>query len=203
MSDPTTPAPSAASTLSTTPGELSEETKKTRADFYMKLSDRAWDRLKSKRGFEWRVAFGIWSAFAAGTGFVLTSTSVSVGWPAFLGGFLLSALILWYFLRSWLPYMKKTFDEDWQRAVGWEKDAIELLGLNNPTPANRTQYISHDLHSAQWMQFWISFLFACLFIGALGMRLGEDASNNRPASIRVEGGSLDIDSTAVKLRLGK
>lgn len=182
--------------------QKADEFKKTQADFYMKLADRAWDRLKSKRNFEWRVAFGIWSAFAAGAGFVLTS-AITVSAVALVIGGLLAVATVGFFWRFWLPYMNKTIDEDWLRTTQWENDAIQLLQLHQHLIPNRDQYMWGRLHRAQWMQLIISLLFAILFVGALGMKWAAGPSTSHPSTVSVEGGSLDIDSATIKLHLGK
>jgi hypothetical protein len=201
MSDPISSTPN--SSLTGTPdGGETETFKKTQAEFYMKLGDRAWDRLKSKRNFEWRVAFGIWSAFAAGAGFVLTST-IAVGLLSLVIGSLLATGMVWFFWWFWLPYMNQTIGEDWTRVIAWENEAIQLLQLKDPLPPNRKQYMRLGLHKAQWMQFVVSALFALLFIGALSMKWAAGTSTSHPSTVSVEGGSLDIDSTTLKLHLGK
>ena len=204
MTDPTTPDPNA-HPAARDPAAQDDRATKTRAEFCLKLADRAWDRNKYNKTVDWRAAFGIWSAFAAGAGFVLTAASVPVNvWPAILGT-VFALLALGLFGGLWLPYSRHSTHDETKRAIEWEEETIRLLELKpDPVRANPDAHVCCGLHKAQWMQLAVSVLFALLFIGALWMRWAASvSSDNHPSTVTVDNGSLDIDSPSTKLHLGK
>lgn len=183
-----------------------DEDKKLQAEYCLKLADRASNRIQSRRTVEWQVALGLWTAFGAGAGFVLTSKSwVSGIWPAILGT-LLAVIVIMVFYWSWLGYMRTVTEQDQKRSVIWEAEVITLLKLppDPSAPADAKQFVWKGLHKAQWMQLVVAILFALLFVGALWIRCGSSATTeNQPSRIVVEGGSLEMVSPSEKLKLGK
>jgi hypothetical protein len=177
---------------------------KTQAEYCLKLAERAASRIQARRTVEWQVALGLWSAFGAGAGIVLTSTHATLnGWMVGIG-IALAAFAVILYASLLLRYVKLVNDDDRNRSIEWEQEAIKLLQLPNIRPPVSERFIWKWFHMAQWMQLGITVLFALLFTGALLIRCTHNSTQgSQPSRMTVEGGMLDVDTPAVKLKLGK
>jgi hypothetical protein len=179
------------------PPELSNDDK-TKAEYCLKLAERASGRIHHRRTIEWQVAIGIWTAFGAVTGFIITSSTWTTPLTAALLGTFLAVLVIGFYWIFWLrKYMRHVTAADQQRAVNWESEAITLLGISKPEPPPRDQYVWRGLHIGQWTQLVVAALFALLFIGALWSKMGS-ALGGKPSRMTIEGGSLEVDSMKFK-----
>ncbi len=145
-----------------------DDANKLKAEYCHKLAERASNRIQARRTVEWQVAVGIWSAFGAGAGFVLTSSSWKPGCLMAVLGSVLAVIVLVIFRFVWLGYMRRVTDQDQKRSVRWEGEIIKLLDLpEDPSSSDPAQFVWWGLHRAQWMQLVVALLFVLLFVGAL------------------------------------
>src|SRR2546427_728943 len=111
---------------------------KDRLDAILKLADASWLSMDRRREFEWKVSFGLWTALAAFSGFMLRKEISLTDRPQYiwgLGSLLSLIFILYVFL--WLAGLSVRHKKDRRRAEEYWMMADEALQITDSPASQR------------------------------------------------------------------
>ncbi len=141
-------------------------TDKEKADIFEKLAGAAWEQFKNRRSYEWKMAFGVWTAYGAATG-LLFRLDQSLPWWAALAATGIGAYPVYLFREVWMRYIKGAHGEDAGVQEFWEKELADLVGR---TPPQRRQ-LTEPWHEAHVLQRGVTLAFFLLFVLGLWTRV--------------------------------
>ncbi len=161
------------------------------------LSKAARDRFNVRNQTEWKICFGLWTAFGVAAGFVVNSSSWKPNWEVFNGTVAIVLLIVVVF-GVW-TFKRREFDEtDSRTAYFWESAIEEKIEITLPTELHPGKKDNKWLRSGEvpvgtatgeeplkpkpkydywhpgfWGEITITLLFGFLVIGAVAHMAGQ------------------------------
>jgi len=183
-----------------------------RLEMIWNLSKAARDRFNVRNQTEWKICFGLWTAFGVAAGFVVNSSSWRPGWLVFAGTVAIVFLIYVVF-GAW-TFKRRQFDEtDSQTAYFWESAIEEKIGTPlhkelRPGKAdnnwlrfgeNSNDNPKYDWwHPGLWGEIIITAIFGILVIGAVASVAGQPNEGKTTVNIDTKNSNTeDIEKTKV------
>ena len=118
-------------------------TKKDRVDALLRLGDSCWKQMDTRRAYEWKVSFGLWTVLAVIAGFLMRGELRPELWERVVYGFILAAIVSIY-IFSWSralqvrnAHNRQSANHFWGLAaseIGLEKQSIDHFRVT-PRPA--------------------------------------------------------------------
>ena len=101
------------------------------AERLLQAADIAWNTLNQRRGYDWKLSFGVWTALAVLTGFAMRGQSrVTAPFPL---AFCVLLGLIWI-LHVWFAvYVKLANNIDQKQALCYQSHANKLLAINFKT----------------------------------------------------------------------
>ena len=106
-----------------------DEKEKRRFDAVMQLHNSSWKRVTERRHYEWRIAFTLWTAFAAFIAIVVTR-ALQIPTGHLFWGVIALGLVLCIIHGFWLKGLGKAIDTDREMAVHYVKILRNLSNSN-------------------------------------------------------------------------
>ncbi|HEX8201099.1 MAG TPA: hypothetical protein VF590_11470 [Isosphaeraceae bacterium] len=165
---------------------------KEKAEFFDRLAKAARHRFDSRRTIEWQICFGIWTAFAVGSGLVVSSSDWKPG-PVESFGATAVVLVLVIVFTLWAAKRHENDQQDMQTAYFWESALEKLLGLELPISLRPKEWLRVDTvantlpgktkNRSPLYQTVITSIFGVIFAGAFWSKAYSSSESSSRLSV--------------------
>jgi hypothetical protein len=136
---------------------------KDRAEIFHRLAVAAWTRFANRRDYEWRMAFGIWTAYGVATGFLLNAAHPSLSSFIAVLATVIGLVPPYLFERKWIPWLNDAHRTDQNVERFWEHQLETLAGVPRP-PSLEMEGPPVGRHQVHLVKIALTWTLASLFV---------------------------------------
>jgi hypothetical protein len=105
------------------------EKRKDIAAFAQKQQKIAFERFYSRRGFDWKVSFGLWTALGVASGLMVNASNWHPQWGVALSVTVIASVAALGFWGWWAPWVRTARDRDLRQAYWWGSVVESMIAI--------------------------------------------------------------------------
>lgn len=178
-----------------------------RAKIFMWLSDRARQRFETRRDIEWKISFGIWGFFAAGSFAIINAKDWPISYALAIALTFVAIGFIYAQIHWMWQFLSPSENNDRKNTIFWETEAGRLATSNFDTclkeldegpqgsMTDRKTGRNPRADQSNYVTIGVTALFGLAFMSLVWNRaLAEKPTTTAMPKVTVEGTGVEIGS---------